>query len=182
MGVPGPHDFVVRTSISTPASTAFRSAFVTTRTSLCSTRDAAQYTATEKQNIFASGLDGFFERHPSGKSVLLPPGLCCEADHIPPRPGQVRALINLRRCPFRSDTARLRATAANVATGHVGTYEKSAVIPSCSRMPPLDNAPMKTARRAWPIAAICFQAAGRGAPPIRSAPPAAMPRHCRRGT
>lgn len=45
------------------------------------------------------------------------------------------------------------------------------------------NAPMKkTAHRAWPIAAICFQAAGRGPPPIQSAAPAAMPRHCRRGT
>jgi len=32
------------------------------------------------------------------------------------------------------------------------------------------------------IAAICFQAAGRGPPPIRSAPPAAMPRHRHRGT
>jgi hypothetical protein len=42
--------------------------------------------------------------------------------------------------------------------------------------------PTRTARRAWPTAAICFQAAGRGPPPIQSAPPAAMPRHCRRGT
>ena len=33
-----------------------------------------------------------------------------------------------------------------------------------------------------PIAVICFQAAGRGPPPIRSAPLAAMPRHCHRGT
>ena len=39
--------------------------------------------------------------------------------------------------------------------------------------------PLQTPR---PIAAICFQAAGRGPPPIQTAPPAAMPRHCRRGT
>src|SRR6266436_555829 len=46
-----------------------------------------------------------------------------------------------------------------------------------------DGAPREvTARRAPPIAAICFQAVGRGPPPIRSAPPAAMPRHCHRGT
>jgi hypothetical protein len=52
MGVPGPHDFVVRkcaaTSIGTSASTAFRSTFVTTRTPLCPKRNAGQYTANPK--------------------------------------------------------------------------------------------------------------------------------------
>ena len=46
-----------------------------------------------------------------------------------------------------------------------------------------DGAPREvTAHRAPPIAASCFEAVGRGPPPIRSAPPAAMPRHCHRGT
>jgi hypothetical protein len=37
-------------------------------------------------------------------------------------------------------------------------------------------------RWASPIAAICFQVAGHRASPTRSAPTAAKPRHCRRGT
>lgn len=43
------------------------------------------------------------------------------------------------------------------------------------------TSPSTPCRRAAPIAAICLQAAGRGAPPTRNAPPATLPRHCRRG-
>jgi len=59
MGAPEPHDFAVRgqrrSSVSASTSTAFRSAFVTTRTPLVSERNKQTIQlilASEKQNIF----------------------------------------------------------------------------------------------------------------------------------
>jgi hypothetical protein len=54
MGAPGPYDFAVRvirrSSVGANTSTAFRSTFVTTRTSLVSKRDVQRY--TENQNFW----------------------------------------------------------------------------------------------------------------------------------
>ncbi|WP_407174942.1 hypothetical protein [Bradyrhizobium sp. STM 3562] len=75
MGAPGPHDFAVRdwgrSSVSTMAATAFRSTFVTTRTSLCKEAERGDDTIDStfgKTEIFLTrGLDRIFRSLPDGQ-------------------------------------------------------------------------------------------------------------------
>ena len=77
MGAPEPHDFAVRgqrrSSVSASTSTAFRSAFVTTRTPLIGP-ECADHTMDfdfGKVECFSrAGLTRFLGEHSSGKSVL----------------------------------------------------------------------------------------------------------------
>src|SRR5258708_26851961 len=70
----------------------------------------------------------------------------------------------------RGATQRGRGTGRRIGRANACTNEE-------------DDAPREvTARRAPPIAPISFQPVHRRPPPIRSAPPAATPRHCHPGT
>jgi hypothetical protein len=81
MGAPGPHDFAVRECAARPsahpASTAFRTAFVTTRTPLVPARNAsikAQLPKKRKLNIFAAGTGQSGSASRRSSEVICPSG------------------------------------------------------------------------------------------------------------